>query len=152
MAPATEPASTAPPSHAATIASHTGVSLRTDRTCIGDSPTRYTKAASRTASAFGGVERVGPAQDVEPTDPCPQRPEPGAGRLDEPLRVLVRGAGRHDHHLVGVRRGEEVTIEGAAVAELTSTDEGQRSGHRGDATDRDDRTAPPTWTSLVTRR
>ena len=36
----TEPASTAPPSQAATIASHTGVSLSTERRCIGDSPTR----------------------------------------------------------------------------------------------------------------
>ena len=40
IAPAEAPATTAPSCHAATIASHTGVSFSTERTCIGEPPAR----------------------------------------------------------------------------------------------------------------
>src|SRR5262249_26143975 len=49
--------------------------------------------------------------------------------VDQPLRVLVRGAGRKHEHLFGAGDVEQTPVEIAAFAPLAAADERERAAH-----------------------
>ena len=127
-----EAATTAPAASAATSASHSGVSLSTDRRCIGESPTRYVSGLSPHGGHVLRGEGVGPPR---------ARAGPAAVRA-EALRTIPRRGSRPAR---GARRrppwaSTSTSVRPASSSrsrssssvghELPAADQRQRAGHR----------------------
>ena len=80
----------------------------------------------------GGVERVGPGEQLEAAGRRAQRGEPLDAAVDQPPGVLVGRGGGQDEHLVGGRVVEQGAVEGARRGELGPADHREPAAHRGE--------------------
>ena len=104
-----------PSFHAATSASHHGVSLNTERRCSGDPSPKYTSLAALTAFTFALSLAAGRASTSSCVHLDAQGTEVLRSRLDRPLRLLISRRGRHDQHLLGAGLLQQQLVDRTAA-------------------------------------